>query len=327
MYPNLLEAFRDVLPAWLDELPAYFAMLVLGYGVAIYVTQRQGRRMGLDHDTLIDLGLYSLVWGVIGGRLLHVFADGYFWDYVHLCTDPSLVEWRITEERCARAGGAWDPAALLCMPVERDCFAWAKFWRGGLAYYGGLFAAAAFGVRFLKKEKFPLAKGIDLVGLTLPIGLFFGRLGCFLGGCCFGSRCAADALGSVRFPAWSAASEAQWQQGWLTTPDATSLPVHAAQLYEALGCLIIAAIGMLVVRPRKRFDGQVMLVFLALYAVLRFGLEFVRADARGSWFGLSTSQWLGLVVLAAVGVLFHRAASSARRDAKLDPPEQAGTRG
>ena len=290
MYPTLIEIFGQ-------PLPAYFTFLLVGFGLAIGLAQRQAKRFGLDHDTVIDLGLYALVWGVIGSRILHVFADGYFWDYVHLCTDPSQVAWQITEARCAQVEGVWDAAANVCRPAGRDCFAWAAFWRGGLAYYGGLIGAGAFGLWFLRKESFPIGKGVDLVGLVIPLGLFFGRLGCFFGGCCFGTTVDAGAFGAVRFPSWSAASESQWKRGLLPHPSDLSLPVHPTQLYEAAGCLLIFALGMLVVQPRKRFDGQVMLFFLVGYAVLRFVLEWLRDDDRGLYFGLSTSQWIGVAMV------------------------------
>lgn len=299
MFPQLLEIFGE-------PLPAYFTLLLIGFALATYLAQRQAGRMALDHDTMIDVGLFALIWGVIGGRALHVIADGYFWDYVHLCTDPSQVEWHVTAARCAVIEGIWDPTAEVCRPPGRDCFAWAAFWRGGLAYYGGLIAASVYCIYFLRKEKFPVLKGVDLAGMGIPLGLFFGRMGCFLGGCCFGSQCDIDALGAVQFPAWSPASESQWKQGLLQWPSVESLPVHPAQLYEAFGCLVIAAICMLWVRPRKRFDGQVMLVFLGLYAVLRFGLEYIRADDRGGALGLSTSQLIGVAILAVVAALWVR---------------------
>lgn len=299
MKPNLLELFGQ-------SLPAYFTLLMVGFALAIFLAQRQGRRSGLDHDTLIDLGLYAVIWGVLGGRALHVIADGYFWDYVNLCVDPSQVYWATTRVQCSADGGLWDAAAEVCRPKEADCFAWAKFWNGGLAYYGGLIAASAFGIYFLRKEKFPVGKGIDLVGMVIPLGLFFGRLGCFFGGCCFGQPLPEDHWLGISFPALSPASQAQWELGLIPGPAMESLPVHPTQLYEAAGCLLIAAIAMFWVRPKKRFDGQVMLSFLGLYAVLRFVLEFVRADDRGAAFGLSTSQLIGLVILAGVAYVWVR---------------------
>ena len=52
----------------------------------------QARRIGENPDVIVDLALASLLMRVVGGRIFHVLFDGYFWDYVHLCTDPSLVQ-------------------------------------------------------------------------------------------------------------------------------------------------------------------------------------------------------------------------------------------
>jgi len=289
-----------------EPIPAYFALLTVGFVLATFLCARWAKRAGLDHEVIIDLGLIAVLAGVAGARILHVFADGYFMDYVHLCTNPSLVIWRTVGDRaeCAELRGAWDAGRNLCHAVERDCFAWAEFWNGGLAYYGGLLAASFAGLWFLRREGFPLAKTCDAVATVLPIGLFFGRLGCFFGGCCFGS--VSDSRLALAFPAYSAASEKQFRDGLLASKALESLPVHPTQLYEAGGCLAIAFFLTLVVQPRKRFDGQVMLAFLGLYAVLRFGLEYLRDDDRGAVLGLSTSQAIGVLVLAAVAALWSR---------------------
>ena len=300
MHPRLGEIFGQ-------PLPAYFTMLVIGFGLATWLAARWAKRSGLDHDTMIDLGLFSLIWGVAGARILHVIADGYFWDYVHLCTDPAQVAWHITQAQCTQVEGLWDAEVGVCRPAARDCFAWAAFWRGGLAYYGGLIAAAAFGVWFLRRERFPVLKGVDFVGVGISLGLFWGRMGCFLGGCCFGQVTDDGFPLAVRFPPWSPASEAQWRAEQLDGPHLESLPVHPTQLYEAIGSLAIAAILFFWVHPRKRFDGQVMLAFLGLYAVLRFGLEYIRADDRGALLGLTTSQLIGVVVLGFVAFAWMKA--------------------
>lgn len=293
-----------------EPIPAYFAMLMTGFFVSFGLGVLWARRSGLDHDVIIDLGLVSLIAGVAGARILHVFVDGYFWDYVHLCTDPSQVAWQITQGQCTQVEGLWDAAARVCHPAEGDCFAWAKFWQGGLVWYGGLIGAGGYGVYFLRKEGFPVLKGIDLGGMMIPLGVFFGRLGCWFGGCCFGVD--SDSPLAVRFPAWSPASEAQFRAGELPHPGMESLPVLPAQLFEAVGCLAIAALCIFLVHPRKRFDGQVFVVSMALYAILRFFLEFIRADDRGGVLGISTSQWIGLGVVAFMGWLWVRFRASAQ---------------
>ena len=297
-----------------EPIPAYFAMLMTGFLVSVGVLVVWAKRSKLDHDVMIDLGLVSLIAGVAGARILHVFVDGYFMDYVHLCTDPSLVAWEtVTQAECASEyyQGVWDTAANVCRPAEGDCFAWAKFWQGGLVWYGGLLGAGAYGIYFLKKEGFPVLKGIDMAGVGLPLGVFFGRLGCWFGGCCFGH--VSDHWSAVSFPPYSPASEAQFEAGQLASKAMASLPVLPMQLYEAIGCLAIAALCMFVLHPRKRFDGQVFCFSMIAYAVVRFVLEMFRADSRGAFLWFSTSQWIGIGIVIAMGVLWVRLAQKARR--------------
>lgn len=301
MFPTLFHIFGE-------SVPAYFVMLMTGFGLATWLGVRWAKRLGLDHEVIIDLGLYSLIAGVAGGRILHVLADGYFWDYVHLCTDPSQVIWHIDHARCEQVKGVWDASISACRPASRDCFAWAAFWSGGLAYYGGLIGATAFGLYFLRKQKFPMWKGADMAGLVIPVGLFFGRMGCFLGGCCFGQP--TDGPLGVAFPAWSPASESQARAHLITHASLPSLPVYPTQLFEAFGCLGLAAVLMFVVHPKKQFDGQVFCAFLVLYGLLRFVIEFLRADDRGAVFGLSTSQLISAVGIAIVAVVYNRLAAA-----------------
>lgn len=289
-----------------EPLPAYFTLLMVGFAVATYLAQRWARRAGYDHDVIIDLGLVALIAGVAGGRILHVLADGYFWDYVHLCTDPAQVIWKVVDSQreCASLDGAWNAATAACHAQVQDCFAWAKFWNGGLAYYGGLIAAVSAGIVFLKREGFPLGPAVDIAGAAIPLGIFFGRLGCFFGGCCFGL--VTDHPLGIKFPSYSAASEKQFREGLLGAKHLESLPVHATQLYEAAGCLAISLLLMLWLHPRKRFHGQVLLSFLGLYAMLRFVLEYLRADDRGAFLGLTTSQLIGVAILGLIAAVWGR---------------------
>lgn len=297
MLPNFGTVFGE-------PIPAYFTMLMLGYGVAIYSVVRWAKRSGYDHDSMIDAGLASILGGILGGRLLHVLADGYFMDYVHLCTDPAQVAWEITKAQCKTAEGLWDAAAKVCRPSERDCLAWAKFYNGGLAYYGGLIFGSWAAIRVLKRDKQPVWKVADMTFIGVSFGLFCGRIGCFLGGCCYGL--VTDHRLGLAFPAWSPASEGQFREGLLSHPGQPSLPVHPTQLYEAIGCLAIAVVLNVWGTRHKRFDGHISLMFLTLYAILRFMLEFLRADDRGLYFGVSTSQWISIVILAFAAVIYAR---------------------
>ncbi len=282
--------------------PAYFLLLLTGFLFATASGAAWARRIGKDPDVIVDLGLACLLMGVVGGRLLHVFADGYFWDYVHLCTDPSLVDWKVEQVQCvSRYKGEWDAAKGVCHPVAQDCFAWAKFWAGGLTYYGGFIGAAVAAVYLLRRDRFPFWKAADMAGFAVPLGLGFGRMGCLLAGCCFGSE--TDSPLAMAFPPHSPASEAQFKLKELLTVSEWSHPVHPTQIYESAMSLGIAAICLLYVHGRKRYDGQVFVAFLGLYAIGRFLVEILRADDRGGMLALSTSQLIGVVMLAvAVGL-------------------------
>jgi phosphatidylglycerol:prolipoprotein diacylglycerol transferase len=294
--------------------PSYFILLLSGFLFATAAGALWARRIGESADVIVDLGIAMVIAGVAGARIMHVLVDGYFWDYVHLCTDPSKVDWPLDKAECIAAeydklgclvrgyDGVWDAARGVCHPKTADCFAWAKFWAGGLTYYGGLIGAAIAAWVLLKRDRFPFWKAADMAGFAVPLGLAFGRMGCLMAGCCFGSVCHLP--WAMSFPGGSAASEAQFHEHLLPSARMWSLPVHPTQVYESAASLAISAVCLLWVHPRKRYDGQVFAVFLALYAAARFAIEFLRRDARGGLLGLSTSQLVGVALLG-VALAIH----------------------
>lgn len=291
MHPDLFRLFGI-------SAPSYFILLLSGFLFATAIGAIWARRIGEDADVIVDLGLFSLLAGVAGARILHVFVDGHFWEYVHMCTAPSLVDWPIDQADCLGPawGGVWDPVRGVCHPKAANCLAWAEFWSGGLVYYGGLIGASVAAWFLLRQDRFPFWKAADMAGFAVPLGLAFGRMGCLMAGCCFGATCTLP--WAISFPGGSDASFEQFKAHELASARMWSLPVHPTQLYESLACLTIAAACLILVHPRKRYDGQVFAAFLALYAVARFGLEVLRRDERGGLGILSTSQCIGIVLLA-----------------------------
>ncbi len=285
--------------------PSYFVLLLSGFLFATALGVLWARQIGLNPDVIVDLGLAMLLAGVAGSRVLHVVADGYFWDYVHLCTDPSRVDWPFDRAECMSSAhdGVWDAAKGVCHPGTRDCFAWAKFWAGGLTYYGGLVGATGAAVVLLRRDRFPFWKAADMAGFAVPMGLAFGRMGCLLAGCCFGAPTSLP--WGLSFPPRSSASEEQAKAHLLESVRTWSLPVHPTQIYESAASLSIAAVCMFWVLPRKRYDGQVFAASLVLYAIARFLVEILRRDARGGAAGLSTSQLIGIGLIAAAAWI-HR---------------------
>jgi phosphatidylglycerol---prolipoprotein diacylglyceryl transferase len=322
VHPTLLsfDTGRDALGEL--SVSSYFGMVAIGFMLAIFMLWWIGGRAGLKRDSLLDLGLYMIIFGVLGARLLHVVADGQFWNYVHWCTDPNAVVWNVTEIECRSRSldGQWDAVANVCRPTDpgarsviERCTLWLQFWQGGLAFYGGFLLASAFGIYFIRKEKLPLARVLDMTGWAIPFGLAWGRMGCFLNGCCYGVSVADAPWWAVAFPRWSPAWRDHLQAHLISTSSLASLPVHATQLYESLAALTVAAFAYFYLEPRKRFAGEVFLASCALYAVARFLVEFLRDDERGALLGLSTSQLIATAVVIAVAVAWPRVRRVATR--------------
>jgi phosphatidylglycerol:prolipoprotein diacylglycerol transferase len=288
------------------EFPAYMTMLIIGLALATWLARREEDRAGRNGDRIVDMALVAVVFGILGARLLSVLADGHFHDFVNLCTNPKLVpaiDAKVAVcQTDAQCGYSYlcNQETHSCYP-PRDCLAALKFWQGGLAYYGGLLLAAPAGLWYAKKKQLGVARIADLCSPVIAFGLFFGRMGCFLNGCCYGKE--TDMPWGVDFP---------------TVPGHAH--VHPTQLYEAIGCLGIFAILYWVVRPRKRRHGDVFAALLTLYGLLRFMLEFLRDDERGAFLGISTSQWIG-IPLVAWGVFWWLAKRRADHDTR--PPEAA----
>jgi phosphatidylglycerol:prolipoprotein diacylglycerol transferase len=245
-----------------------------------------------------------VLWGVIGARVLHVIADGHFHEYVDLCVDNFRVKATeakvltcISDQQCG-----WDYVCDVvhqtCHP-PRDCLAALKVWRGGLAFYGGLIFAAAFGLYYARKHRLGMWKAADLAAPWIAFGLALTRIGCFLNGCCYGK--VSRVPWAVRFPKDSVLHQAQVDAHLIHGNDPTLL-VHPTQLYLAALNLLTFFLLYFVFRPRKRFDGHLFAWLLICKGVFRTLVEVWRDDDRGVLFGwLSTSQMLS-VPLVAIGI-------------------------
>jgi phosphatidylglycerol:prolipoprotein diacylglycerol transferase len=266
------------------SFPAYFTLLTIGFGLAMILTVREGRRLGMDHERVLDTNLWMVVWGIIGARVLHLIADGHFQDYVNLCTDPkkvpaidALTRFCSTAAQCGY-DYLCDTATHRCYPPQ-DCFAAVKVWRGGLAYYGGFIFAVAFAYYYVRKHKLGWWRTADLAAPGIMLGLVCGRLGCFLNGCCYGKP--TTSFVGVVFPQHPGAA------------------VHPTQLYESAACFVCFLITYYVVRPRRRAFGDVFASMLILYGIARSICEIWRDDDRGVFFGfVSTSQLISIPLIA-----------------------------
>ena len=149
------------------------------------------------------------------------------------------------------------------------------------------------------RRPFPFWPMADAVAPALAVGITLGRIGCFLGGCCYGSVC--DRPWAVRFPKGTHAWLGQIEQGILPPAAEFSLPVHPTQLYAALSGVIILAI-LCAYFPRRRRDGEVMALLMILYPLTRWPIESLRGDETAVFAGMTLSQNIsvGLLLLGLV---------------------------
>lgn len=160
---------------------------------------------------------------------------------------------------------------------------------GGFVFYGGIPGGALGAALAARIHKIPVLSYLYLCVPCLPLVHAFGRIGCFFAGCCFGTP--YDGPGAVVYRASFGAP--------------VGTPLFPVQLAEAAANLMIFL--FLLFRLRRRGPGPAQICwYLLLYAPVRFVLEFFRYDAvRGSFWYLSTSQWISLPLFAAALLLLR----------------------
>jgi len=192
-----------------------------------------------------------------------------------------------------------------------------QIWNGGLVFYGGLIGGSLTFIVIARLRKLNLWRLADTVAPGLALGHALGRIGCFYAGTCYGKP--TDLPWAVTFN-----DPRSLATGVLGTP------VHPTQLYSSFGLLVLMVV-LLGIRSRARFPGQVIASYGILYGILRFGMEFLRGDPRGSvslmGATLSTSQVVSLVLvplsLAAYVILSRRAGDQAAVGEKQEGPSRA----
>lgn len=182
------------------------------------------------------------------------------------------------------------------------------FWRGGLVWYGGFLAACAYLAFHSRTTGRPFFKTVDILIPSMALAHAAGRLGCLAAGCCFGE--VTHVPWAIRFPPQSLAQQVHHALGLVRLGE-PSLSVHPTQLYEAGGELALFFL-LIVIRPYRRFHGQLFLMWLGLYPIMRTVIEMYRGDKERGVYILSTSQYIsigvGLAAILLVLVLRHQRA-------------------
>ncbi len=151
-----------------------------------------------------------------------------------------------------------------------------KIWQGGLVFYGGFITAILYTVWYCKYKKIDIKKLADVFAPAIALGHAFGRIGCFFSGCCYGKETQCFISINNRYP---------------------------TQIIEAVGNLIIFFVLHKLYKKSHK-NGYIFLLYLIFYSILRFSIEFLRGDDRGTFFlGLSPAQNISIVIFI-IAIMF-----------------------
>jgi len=162
-----------------------------------------------------------------------------------------------------------------------------KIWEGGLVFYGGFFTATVAGIWFAHRRRIRVGKVADCLAPALALGQAIGRLGCFFAGCCYGKPTSVPWAVTFKDPASLAP---------------LGIDLHPTQIYESIGDLVIATVLWILLVRRPDSKGDIFWLYVLLYGILRFAIEFLRGDDRGPTVGgLFPSQIIALVAILVAG--------------------------
>ena len=157
--------------------------------------------------------------------------------------------------------------------------------RSGGVFYGGLIMATLVAFWYIRRHKLPFWTTCDMFAPGIALGHVIGRVGCLMAGCCYGRPASVP---------WAITFTDPFAAANVGTP--LNVPLHPTQLYEAGAELLILVFLLVTERKGRPFPGRTFWGYMFLYAVSRFIVEFYRADERGFIMGLSTSQFISVVL-------------------------------
>ena len=226
----------------------YGLLLAAAYLLGLQFALVRARKRGLDANRVMDLGIWIIVSALVGAKLLLLIVD--FDNFTS------------------------NPAELLNLA------------RSGGVFYGGLIAAVAVALWYLRRHRMPVWTVTDIFAPGIALGHVIGRLGCLFAGCCFGRP--TDVPWAITFHNEFAARN-------VGTP--LGIPLHPTQLYEAGAELLILLFLLFTERRGRYFPGRTFWTYMFLYGVSRFIIEFYRYDPRGMVGMFSTSQFVSLLIV------------------------------
>lgn len=268
-------------------ITSFGLMMFLSFISAAWILSLQLERRGLNKEFAWDVLFWAAVGGILGAKFYYL---GLHWE--------DLVA---------------DPVGQLLS-------------RGGLVWYGGLIGGIIAYYWYARRKGMPLATTFDAAAPALMLAYAVGRLGCFLVGDDYGLP--TDAWYGIAFPNGAPPSTAGYLRSVggeipATIPDSAIVTVHPTQLYEIIAALILFAV-LWQFSKRMLRPGQLFGLYLGLYGIERFLIEFVRAKSDRVLLGLTTSQLASILMLSIAAYLWTRRSGEATPVPATAPASTAG---
>lgn len=239
--------YNDILTIGPVTLHGYGLMIGIGVAVALLVGDYRAKKKGLNGDLIYGLTVSTVILGFLAARILFI-----------------ITEWQNFLQ---------DPMRYIT--------------GSGFVVFGGIIGGALTIYGYCKWKKMDFWSYLDLMIPSVALAQGFGRIGCFLAGCCYGKE--TDSCIGIIF------TNSQF------APNNVSL--LPSQLFMAAGDFAIAAV-LLWYAKKDRSKGRISMLYLMLYSAGRFLVEFTRNDDRGFVGALSTSQFIGIFTFIFGAVMF-----------------------
>ena len=243
-----------------NTITSYSISWLIGIFLVGYLACRSAKRNGIDENDMIQTLLVISIGVVFGGHLLYGLTN--FESVIYIVQNLSLID-------------------SIKKFVE---YAIGIF--GGAVFYGGLFGGLLVGYKYLKNRK--LDTYIPILIPLIPLFHCFGRIGCFLSGCCFGIQ-----------------SNIGFTYHYAPNPAANGVVRFPVQLIEAILNFFLFVL-LTHIQKKGTLKNHILSLYLIIYAFIRFFLEFLRGDLiRGVYLGLSVSQYISIIILIIVPIHWY----------------------
>lgn len=239
--------YNDIFSIGPITVHGYGLMIGIGVVVALLVGDYRSKKRGLNGELIYGLTITTVILGFVAARILFI-----------------LTEWQ----------------NFLKAPMR-------YITGSGFVVFGGIIGGLLTIFGYCKLKKMDFLAYLDLMIPSVAIAQGFGRIGCFLAGCCYGKE--TDSFLGIIFT-----------NSHFAPNNVKLLP---SQLFMAAGDFVLAGILLWYAR-KERLKGKTSMLYLMLYSVGRFFVEFTRNDDRGFVGGLSTSQFIGIFTFVAGAVVF-----------------------